>query len=150
MCWKCCHQPGNSIQNWIPLTRNITWPLLPEVALRPSSASSKQLWPSSPIASFTLVYGNRNRASIIFKEQLEALKNVFMSRFVVHHILSREKTDAAINYGRINAAKGKQLAEKLIDIRTIDDFFLCGPEEMIFEMKDWLEQEGIDKKESAF
>jgi ring-1,2-phenylacetyl-CoA epoxidase subunit PaaE len=103
-----------------------------------------------PNSHFTLVYGNRNRASIIFKEQLEALKNVFMSRFVVHHILSREKTDAAINYGRINAAKGKQLTEKLIDIRAIDDFFLCGPEEMIFEMKDWLEQEGIDKKKVHF
>ncbi|WP_127133023.1 1,2-phenylacetyl-CoA epoxidase subunit PaaE [Pseudoflavitalea rhizosphaerae] len=103
-----------------------------------------------PNSSFTLVYGNRNRGSIIFKEQLEALKNVFMSRFVVHHILSREKTDAAINYGRINAEKGKQLAAKLIDIHAVDDFFLCGPEEMIFEMKDWLEQEGIDKKKVHF
>ena len=103
-----------------------------------------------PNSTFTLVYGNRNRGSIIFKEQLEALKNIYMSRFVVHHILSREKTDAAINYGRINAEKGKQLAAKLIDIRAIDDFFICGPEEMIFEMKDWLEAEGIDKKKVHF
>lgn len=99
---------------------------------------------------FTLVYGNRNRGSIIFKEQLEALKNVFMSRFVVHHVLSREKTDADINYGRINAAKCKQLSQKLIDIRAIDDFFICGPEEMIFEVKDWLDAEGIDKKKVHF
>lgn len=103
-----------------------------------------------PESSFTLVYGNRNRGSIIFKEQIEALKNVFMSRFVVHHILSREKTDAEINHGRIDAAKCKQLSQKLIDFNTIDDFFICGPEEMIFEVKDWLEQEGIDKKKVHF
>lgn len=103
-----------------------------------------------PESIFTLVYGNRNRGSIIFKEQLEALKNVFMSRFVVHHVLSREKTDADINFGRINAAKCKQLSQKLIDIRAIDDFFICGPEEMIFEVKDWLDAEGIDKKKVHF
>ncbi|WP_350340368.1 hypothetical protein [Paraflavitalea speifideaquila] len=44
-----------------------------------------------PHSSFTLVYGNRNRASIIFKEQLEAIKNRYMDRFTLHHILSREK-----------------------------------------------------------
>src|SRR5882757_8908978 len=72
---------------------------------------------TEPQSSFTLVYGNRNRASIIFKEQLEALKNRYTSRFVLHHILSREKTDAAVNHGRINKEKAAQLGHKLIDIK---------------------------------
>ncbi|RYZ53409.1 MAG: phenylacetic acid degradation protein, partial [Chitinophagaceae bacterium] len=48
-------------------------------------------------SSFTLVYGNRSKATILFKEELEALKDKFIDRFRVYHILSREKTDAPIN-----------------------------------------------------
>lgn len=105
---------------------------------------------TEPRSSFTLIYGNRNRSSIIFKEQLEALKNRFMNRFAVHHILSREKTDAPINHGRINLEKCQQLGQKLIDLRHIDDVFVCGPEEMIFAVRDWLEQQGMEKKKIHF
>jgi ring-1,2-phenylacetyl-CoA epoxidase subunit PaaE len=98
----------------------------------------------------TLVYGNRNRHSIIFKEELEALKNVYMDRFSVIYILSREKTDAAINFGRIDAEKCKILCEKYLSIEHTDEFFLCGPETMIFSVKDQLEQLGVDKKKIHF
>jgi ring-1,2-phenylacetyl-CoA epoxidase subunit PaaE len=98
---------------------------------------------TEPQSSFTLVYGNRNRASIIFKEQLEALKNRYTSRFVLHHILSREKTDAVVNHGRIDKEKCLQLGEKLIDLTGMDDIFLCGPEAMIFSIKETLEQKGV-------
>lgn len=103
-----------------------------------------------PSSSFTLVYGNRNRASIIFREQLEALKNRYTTRFVLHHVLSREKTDAAINYGRIDAQKCAQLSEKLIDIKGMDEIFLCGPEAMIFSVKEGLEQQGIPASKIHF
>lgn len=101
-------------------------------------------------SSFTLVYGNRNRHSIIFKEALEALKNQYINRFSIIYILSREKTDAAINFGRIDAEKCKQLSEKNIDISGTDAFFLCGPDEMIFSVKDQLEKSGVDKKKIHF
>lgn len=105
---------------------------------------------TEPNSTFTLIYGNRNRASIIFKEQLEALKNRYMSRFAIHHILSREKTDALINYGRINAEKCQQLNNRLISVASADEIFICGPEEMIFAVKEWLEQTGIDPKKVHF
>jgi len=105
---------------------------------------------TEPGSSFTLVYGNRNRASIIFREQLEALKNRYTTRFVLHHILSREKTDAEINHGRINKDKSLQLGEKLIDIKGMDEIFLCGPEEMIFSVKEGLEQQGIPASKIHF
>ncbi|WEK37145.1 MAG: phenylacetate-CoA oxygenase/reductase subunit PaaK [Candidatus Pseudobacter hemicellulosilyticus] len=105
---------------------------------------------TEPGSSFTLIYGNRNRGSIIFKEQLEAIKNRYMDRFVVHHILSREKTDAPVNHGRISLEKCQELNQKLIDIRQMDEIFLCGPEEMIFSVRDWLELEGISKKKVHF
>ncbi|MBV9986155.1 MAG: phenylacetate-CoA oxygenase/reductase subunit PaaK [Chitinophagaceae bacterium] len=103
-----------------------------------------------PHSSFTLVYGNRNRQSIIFKEELEALKNLYMDRFRVIHILSRERTDAEINFGRIDAEKCGLLCEKNLDINTTDAFFLCGPEQMIFSVKGQLEQLGVDPKKIHF
>lgn len=105
---------------------------------------------TEPNSSFTLVYGNRNRHSIIFKEELEALKNLYMDRFRVIHILSREKTDAPVNFGRIDKNKCLTLCEKTIDVKNTDAFFLCGPEEMIFSVKETLEEKGVDPKKIHF
>lgn len=105
---------------------------------------------TEPGSSFTLVYGNQNRNSIIFKEQLEALKNKYMNRLAIHFLLSREQTDAAIYSGRIDTEKLSQLSQKLIDVPGMDDIFICGPEQMIFTVKDWLQLYGIDKKKIHF
>jgi len=105
---------------------------------------------TEPNSSFTLVYGNQNRNSIIFKEQLEALKNKYMSRLAIHFLLSREQTDAAIYSGRIDKEKLSLLSQKLIDVPGMNDIFICGPEQMIFMVKDWLQQQGIDKKKVHF
>src|ERR1700742_1830509 len=96
-----------------------------------------------PDSHFTLVYGNRSRPSIIFREQLEALKNRYMHRLSLHHILSREKMDIPVNQGRIDAAKCGELCTRLIDLAGMDEVFICGPEEMIFAVKGWLEGKGI-------
>ncbi|CAN5518848.1 phenylacetate-CoA oxygenase/reductase subunit PaaK [soil metagenome] len=109
----------------------------------------KTVLSTEPHSNFTLVYGNRNRASIIFKEELEALKNKYMKRLSIIYTLSREKTDAAINHGRIDMAKCETLFTKAVDINA-DEFFLCGPEEMIFAVKDFLEVKAVDKKKIHF
>ena len=105
---------------------------------------------TEPTSTFTLVYGNKTRTSIIFKEQLEGLKNRFIQRLTIHHILSREKTDAQINSGRITPEKCEELNRKLIDVNAANEIFLCGPEEMIFNLKDWLQKKGIDKNRIHF
>lgn len=105
---------------------------------------------TEPKSSFTLVYGNRNKASIIFKEDIEALKDKFIDRFRVYHILSREKTDADINYGRIDKLKCVLLFTKVIDIKNSDEFFLCGPEEMIFSVRDFLLENEVVKNKIHF
>ncbi len=109
----------------------------------------KTVLATEPQSSFTLVYGNRNRSSIIFKEELEALKNKYLERLSVIHVLSREMTDAAINHGRIDPAKCAQLFDKAVSLHA-DEFFLCGPEEMIFCIKDFLLTKGVDKKKIHF
>lgn len=105
---------------------------------------------TEPNSNFTLVYGNRTKSSIIFKEELEALKDKFIERFRVYHILSGEKTDTPINEGRIDEEKCELLFTKLINIKTIDEFFLCGPEKMIFCVKELLEINGVGKEHIHF
>jgi len=104
---------------------------------------------TEPHSFFTLVYGNRNKNSIIFKEELEGLKDKFIDRFRIIHILSRERTDALINSGRIDTKKLNEL-NKLIRYANTDEFFICGPEEMIFCAKEFLESSGIEKKKIHF
>jgi ring-1,2-phenylacetyl-CoA epoxidase subunit PaaE len=105
---------------------------------------------TEPGSHFTLIYGNKSRASVIFKEELEALKNKFINRFSIHHILSREKAETPLNHGRIDAEKCNNIFRYLIDIKNCDEFFLCGPEAMIFYLKDYLENKGIEKKKIHF
>ncbi len=101
-------------------------------------------------STFTLVYGNRNRHSIIFRETLEALKNKYMNRFRLIHILSRETTDTPLNSGRIDTDKCLALCDKAIDLQQTDEFFLCGPEEMIFAVKNVLEQQHVPVQKIHF
>jgi ring-1,2-phenylacetyl-CoA epoxidase subunit PaaE len=104
---------------------------------------------TEPKSSFTLIYGNKSRSSIIFFEELEGLKNKYLDRFTLINILSRERTDASINFGRIDKNKLDELS-KLVDFNQIDDSFICGPEALIFCVKDYLEGRGIDKKKIHF
>lgn len=105
---------------------------------------------TEPNSQFLLVFGNKNRQSIIFKEEIDALKNRFINRFSVIHILSREKTDSPINFGRIDEAKCKVLFEKSISVPNTDEFFICGPEEMIMTVKDTLISLGVEGKRIHF
>jgi ring-1,2-phenylacetyl-CoA epoxidase subunit PaaE len=110
----------------------------------------KTIFDTEPNSYFTLVYGNRTRSSIIFKEQLEAIKNKNMDRFILHHILSREQTDAPVNHGRIDREKCEMLGKYLVDIQGMDHIFLCGPEAMIFSTREWLLEKNIPKEKIHF
>lgn len=100
-------------------------------------------------SSVTLVYGNKNLQSIIFKEEIEALKDKYLRRLRVYYILSREKTESDFNYGRIDESKCNHLS-KLINFNIIDDFFICGPEKMIYTVKDFLCGWGIEPEKIHF
>ncbi len=109
----------------------------------------KTILKTEPGSSFTLVYSNQSRSSIIFFEELEGLKNKYLQRFNFIHLLSREKTDAPINFGRISTEKLKALSS-LLNYKNTDEFFICGPEEMIFCVKDFLVASGIETTKIHF
>jgi ring-1,2-phenylacetyl-CoA epoxidase subunit PaaE len=104
---------------------------------------------TKPNSSFTLIFGNKSRSSIIFFEEIEGLKNKYMERFTCINILSRERTDAVINYGRINTEKLEAL-KHLLNFTTFDAAYICGPEEMIFASSAFLEKESISKTNIHF
>jgi ring-1,2-phenylacetyl-CoA epoxidase subunit PaaE len=104
---------------------------------------------TQPNSSFTLIFGNKSRSSIIFFEEIEGLKNKYMQRLNCINILSRERTDAAINYGRINMEKLESL-KHVLNFKTFDGAYICGPEEMIFASSAFLEKEGIEKTKIHF
>ena len=99
---------------------------------------------------FILLYGNQNRHSILFKAELEALKNRYMGRLSIYHILSREMVDADLFQGRIDAEKCRSFFQKLIPLDKIDQTFICGPEEMIHTIKQTLIEAALDPQKIHF
>lgn len=118
--------------------------------ITPMMSLIKTILATEPHSSFTLVYGNQQFYSIIFREEIEALKNRYIGRFQVLHVLSRERMEADLNYGRINAEKCEQLFKRLIHLQDMDQFFLCGPEDMIMGVKAFLEQQGVESNKIRF
>lgn len=100
-------------------------------------------------ARFTLVYGNKNIGNIIFKEELEALKNQYPQRLQLIHILSRQKSDSQLNNGRIDENKLQELS-KILPWQQYSQAFICGPEAMIFCVRDFLQQQGLPKASIHF
>lgn len=96
-------------------------------------------------STFTLFYGNKTATSVIFKEQIEALKNRYMKRLEVHHVLSREDQGTDYLKGRIDGDKCKTFSERFFDLNTVDAYFLCGPEAMINGVSQELQNLGASK-----
>lgn len=100
-------------------------------------------------STFTLIYGNRNRQSVIFIDELEGLKSRFLERFNLINVFSRESTDSPIHEGRITPEKLSVL-RNMIDYHSMDNIFLCGPEELIFSSSDYFKSIGIDERKIHF
>jgi len=84
-----------------------------------------------PGSRFVLLYGSRATGQIIFREQLEELKDRFIGCLSVIHVLSREQQDVPVLNGHLDGAKVLTLLSGLADIPAIDHAFLCGPAGMI-------------------
>ena len=86
---------------------------------------------AEPSSRFTLVYGNRASGTVMFKEELAGLKDTYLGRFNLVHVLSREAQDIELLHGRIDRAKADALLAQWVRLDTIDTAFVCGPEGMM-------------------
>jgi len=82
-------------------------------------------------SSFTLIYGNRASSTVMFKEELAALKDRYLERFNLVHVLSREAQDIDLLHGRIDRAKADALLRHWVDLDGVEAAFVCGPEGMM-------------------
>ena len=96
-----------------------------------------------PMSRFTLLYGNRFSGSIMFLEELAALKNRFMSRLQIYHFLEEEEEEVELFNGRLDNAKIAEVLEILVDPETIDAAFICGPGPMMDAVEAGLAAAGV-------
>ena len=103
----------------------------------------KSMLEREPQSRFILLYGNRTTASILFREALDDLKDRYLDRLSIFHVLSRELQDLEALNGRLDGDKIALLLGRLIDIAAIDHVFVCGPGSMPDESLVCLQALGI-------
>jgi ring-1,2-phenylacetyl-CoA epoxidase subunit PaaE len=94
-------------------------------------------------SSVTLIYGNRTVKDIMFLEELEDLKNRYADRFALYHVLSREEQDVPLFHGHIDGARLTAFLDQLIPPEDVDEWFLCGPRDMIESARAVLLDRGV-------
>ncbi|MEM9851293.1 MAG: ferredoxin--NADP reductase [Pseudomonadota bacterium] len=103
-----------------------------------------------PRARITLVYANRAVNSIMFREEIEDLKNTHMGRFSVIHVLEQDSQDIDLFTGRVDAEKCAALFATLIPLATVDYAFICGPEPMMVAIRDALANHGLARDQIKY
>ncbi|MBT2323349.1 phenylacetate-CoA oxygenase/reductase subunit PaaK [Variovorax paradoxus] len=135
-------QPGDTLQVMAPQGRFFV-PIEPGAhhhhvgiaggsGITPILSIMKTVLAREPFARFTLIYGNRLLKSTMFKEEIEDLKNRYMTRLALQHVFSDEHTDVPINMGVMNREKIAEFLQGLVPAREIDHVYVCGP----FQMND--------------
>ena len=135
-------KPGDTISVMAPQGRFFV-PLEPGTArhhvgiaggsgITPILSIMKTVLAREPNSRFTLIYGNRLLKSTMFKEEIDDLKNRYLTRLVLHHVFSDEQTDAPINMGLMTRDKIGEFLRALVPAGGIDHAYICGP----FQMND--------------
>lgn len=117
--------------------------------ITPIMSMIKEGLAAEPQSTFTLVYGNRSAQNMIFREQLEDLKNAYMGRFTMVPIMSREQTDIELFHGHIDGDKCRALLRHWIG-HGVDECMLCGPEPMINAAFETLQEVGVPRERIHF
>ena len=103
-----------------------------------------------PESRFTLVYANRAPNTIMFREELEDLKNRHMGRLTILHVLESGDQDIDLFSGRVDTAKCEALFQHWVDIAHVDTAFICGPEPMMLAIAGALKDHGMAEEDIKF
>lgn len=99
-----------------------------------------------PRSRVTLIYTNRTQKTVMFLEEIEDLKDRYHERLHLIHVLTREPQDAELFSGRLDAARMSRMLDSILPPDTVDEWFLCGPFEMVGSLRNLLVSEGVSKK----
>jgi ring-1,2-phenylacetyl-CoA epoxidase subunit PaaE len=154
--WAASHLlPGFTV-DVMPPQGHFYVPLAPETGrhimafaagsgITPMLSIIKTMLLAEPLTRITLVYGNRSSSSVMFKEELEDLKDRFLTRLNLVWVMSRETQDIEMFNGRIDYEKTSELLTRWVDPASIDAAFICGPMEMMQAVTQALQDKGVDK-----
>jgi ring-1,2-phenylacetyl-CoA epoxidase subunit PaaE len=118
--------------------------------ITPVLSIAKTALNDEPNSDVTLFYGNKGFGSIIFREEIEALKNEYMDRLRVIHVLSRESIGNPLQKGRIDKNKADALFDAMLRGVDVDAVYICGPESMILGVKESMIGKGVDASKVHF
>ncbi len=146
-------EPGDTLEAMPPMGAFFT-PIEPETAkhylgfaggsgITPVLSLIKTVLAREPRSAFTLVYANRHFSSIMFREELDDLKNLYLGRLSVLHVLESEAQEIDLFSGRLDREKCTALFRSWIDVRSADTAFICGPEPMMLAVAAALRAHGL-------
>jgi ring-1,2-phenylacetyl-CoA epoxidase subunit PaaE len=149
-------KPGMSIEVMTPMG-NFTTALDPThekhyvcfaagSGITPILSILKTVLRTEPKSRLTLFYGNTDVDRIIFRTKLEELKGKYSDRLAVHHILTQGRDEDELFKGRITVEKANQLLGRFVTDSLDKEYFICGPEQMMVNVSEALEKQGVDKK----
>ena len=118
--------------------------------ITPVISIARTVLAASENVRFDLVYANKAAMDVMFLEELADLKDKYPARFAVHHVLSREQRISPLLSGRIDADKLSALIESVLPTRDVDEWFLCGPFELVQLCRDTLAERGVDSEKVRF
>ena len=109
----------------------------------PVVALAHSVLEKSPHSQFTVVYSNRTALDTMFLEELADLKDKFPARLALHHVLTRETRSSPLLSGRIDHEKLQSILSLLVMPETVDEWFICGPFELVQLCRDTLAEAGV-------
>jgi ring-1,2-phenylacetyl-CoA epoxidase subunit PaaE len=118
--------------------------------ITPVMSLARSLLAASPNTRFSLVYSNRTAQDVMFLEELAELKDRYPPRFALYHVLTRERRVSDVFSGRLDAERLQTFLEHLVRPRDVDEWFICGPFELVQLVRDTLEEAGVDRKQVRF
>ncbi|WP_324642876.1 1,2-phenylacetyl-CoA epoxidase subunit PaaE [Pseudarthrobacter sp. LT1] len=118
--------------------------------ITPVIAIARTLLAANPDTRFDLIYANKAAMDVMFLEELADLKDKYPQRLAIHHVLSREQRIAPLLSGRIDAEKLQQLLGTALHADDVDEWFLCGPFELVQLCRDTLAERGVKPENVRF
>lgn len=118
--------------------------------ITPVMSLTKEILRTEPKSNVTLFYGNKGTNTVIFREELEALKNKYIRNFRFIHIFSKENLGNDLQNGRIDVEKYDLLWDAFLKDTKVDEVFVCGPEQMILDVKESTLKRGLSEKNIHF
>lgn len=118
--------------------------------ITPIIAIARTVLKASENSTFDLVYANKSALDVMFAEEVGDLKDKYPTRFAVHHMLSREQRVNPLMSGRIDDEKLNAILDYVIQVDKADEWFLCGPFELVQLCRDTLAERGVPEKDVRF